>query len=36
MSLEKAIRILKPDADARAEAEHAQKQAHDDLKEAKS
>jgi hypothetical protein len=32
MSLSKAIHVLKPDADSKAEAKNAEKQAHDDLK----
>jgi hypothetical protein len=36
MSLSKAIHALKPDADAKAEAKNAEKQAHDDLKGARS
>lgn len=36
MSLEQAIHILKPNADAKAEAKNARKQAHSDLKETKS
>jgi hypothetical protein len=36
MSLSKAIHALKPDADAKAEAKNAEKQAHDDLKGAGS
>lgn len=36
MSLGKAIHALKPDANAKAEAKNAQKQAHDDIKEASS
>jgi hypothetical protein len=35
LSLEEAIHILKPDADAKAEAKTARKQAHDDMKESK-
>ena len=34
MSLDSAIRALKPEANAKAEAKNAEKQAHDDLKEA--
>jgi hypothetical protein len=36
MSLSNAIHVLKPDADAKAEAKNAEKQAHDDLKGART
>jgi hypothetical protein len=36
MSLGKAIRVLKPDADARAEAKNAEKRAREDIKDASS
>jgi hypothetical protein len=36
VNLVKAIRLLKPDADARAEAKTAEKRAHEDIKDASS
>jgi hypothetical protein len=36
VNLVKAIRLLKPDADAKAEAKTAEKRAHEDIKDASS
>ncbi len=36
MNLSKAIRVLKPDADARGEAKNAEKRASEDIKDASS